>query len=301
MLLLFRIEDINGTNPRQREYASEKFIFPSVEKMQIDQYIAGKIRDEVNCSNRRELLSYSKSLAICSLKYNEFADNELHIYDNYISLNYISYISHKRKHKLKRYSLAERLQGKTLFYKSGPIQLRSFVIDISNNALLDQYLSQYTDSGLKQYASPEKDCEVVVMNPANDLTISRYIDAVYVLYALQYKYNFLNNYNVKKALICELRKMADIRFEGCPKERDALIKLVSYLSSYWLYEKKISQKTYITSSSKEHQSMWYDPIWQFNDIISLDFMDSYNRRDNYETVVACLFWEYCRKSIERQE
>lgn len=90
--MLFRIEDISGFGANLRTYNVEDFSKPIIEKTQIDNYIANLIRDEINGAQGRKILSYSKSLATCLLKYNNFTDNELHIC-NATKLNYFSYVS----------------------------------------------------------------------------------------------------------------------------------------------------------------------------------------------------------------
>ena len=43
--MLFRIEDISGFNPKLRTYDVNEFIAPLVDKDQVDEYIALKIRE----------------------------------------------------------------------------------------------------------------------------------------------------------------------------------------------------------------------------------------------------------------
>lgn len=149
-MMLFRIEDISGFGDNPREYNTEEQTPICVNKAEIDNFIAQKIREEINNSKNRELLSYSKSLATCILKYNTFADNELHIYIPRC-IDYICYISNKNNIKYKPYSIGNRITGekKPLFNRNGTIKLRNFVIDISNNTEIDEYLKIYTDTGKK--------------------------------------------------------------------------------------------------------------------------------------------------------
>lgn len=291
--MLFRIEDISGFDPKLRTYDVDEFTTPTVNKEQIDNYIASKIRDEVNGSKNRNLLSYSKSLATCILKYNKYTDNELHICIINGWKDYITYISPKDNVKCRFYDIQDRINGNPLFNKTGKIQLLNFVIDVSNNNLLDEYLKYYTNVGKKIIASPEKDSEVVVMNPPNDLVINQYMDAVYILYALQLKYRFLSNVNVQRALILELDNMDAFRFEYCPHERIAFINLILYLSANWQYEYQISKKIYNYSENEEHLSIYYDPILQFHGIMKDDFDESYNLSTYNENVISDLFWKYC--------
>lgn len=181
-----------------------------------------------------------------------------------------------------------------VFRKSGNIILCDFIIDVSENELLDKYLICYTGVGKKRYASPEKDNEVVVMNPPNDLVINQYMDSVYILYALQLKYNFLSDINITNNLVIELKKMEPFRFEYCPDERVALISLVNYLADNWNYECQISENIYSYSEKKEHISFCYDSILQFDGIMTNSFEDAYYLNSYNPNVVSDLFWKYCQ-------
>lgn len=290
--MLFRIEDISGFDPKLRIYDSCEFNAPVVEKDQIDEFISMKIRAEINNSHERDLLSYSKSLATCLLKYNKFTDNELHIYINY-GYNYIKYLSCSDKLKVKNYSIEDRLYGEPIFNKSGDIELLNFIIDVSNNVLLNQYLKKYQKTEKKRYASPEKDHEVVVMMPSNDLVITDYISAVYILYALQLKYRFLNHRNIRDVLIWELENMEFTSDETDSSEKIAFIELVNYLADYYEKEYELSQFILQESQKTEHLSVAFDPILQFDDIIKNDFWDSYYLRTYNPNKVSDLFWDLC--------
>lgn len=296
--MLFRIEDISGFDPKPRTYLVDEFTRPLIDKEEVDKYIALKIREEINGSKSRELLSYSKSLATCILKYNKYTDNELHICVINGCKDYISYVSPNNILKCKFYSIQDRLNENTLFYKRGIIQLLNFIIDVSNNAILDKYLRYYTNVGKKVLSSPEKDSEVVVMNPPNDLIINQYMDAVYILYALQLKYRFLNDENVRIALVLELESLDAFRFEYCPQEREAFIILIQYLSINWQYEYQISQEIYTYSENEEHLSVYYDPILQFHGIMQDDdFEESYYLSTYNDNVISDLFWRYCARYL----
>ena len=94
--MLFRIEDVNGYNPVQRSYDQSDYSFIPIDKDEFDKTIATMIREEINGAKNRTLHSYSKSIATCILKYNEFTDNELHILiDNCAYYNTVSYIGCK--------------------------------------------------------------------------------------------------------------------------------------------------------------------------------------------------------------
>lgn len=46
--MLFRIEDISGFDPKLRTYDVDEFTAPFVDKQQVDEHIALKIREEIN-------------------------------------------------------------------------------------------------------------------------------------------------------------------------------------------------------------------------------------------------------------
>ena len=206
--MFFRIEDVEGFDPHIRAYDKNDFQSFCIDNSEIHKQIANMIRNEVNGAKSRIIHSYSKSLAVCLFKYNKFSDNELHIFfDDRIYVNKIFYTNEMGLFCHKDYSISESVaiiqanEKDNLFNTSGYIILNGFVIDISNNDLLDVYLQYYSGAERKRVASPQKDCEVVVLNPANDQSIRNYIGAVYVIYALQKKYEFLLNKEVHDILV----------------------------------------------------------------------------------------------------
>lgn len=297
--MLFRIEDISGFNPILRDYDCNKITPISLDKAEVDEKIAKMIRDEVNGSNNRILLSYSKSLATCLLKYNKFADNELHIYNDGYARNLIRYISSKGHDQTKSYLIQDRLNNNPLFKKNGKIGLLGFNIDISNNTLLNKYLCIYTGTGKKVFASPEKDKEVVVFNPENDYSIKEYMDSVYLLYALQLRYGFLNDLAILNELLNRLFKMEPFRFEYCPNERKAIVLIINYLATNWQYEKEISQQIYTYAKEEEHVSFCYDSILQFDGIMTSSFNEAYALSDYNDNVISELIWYCCKKYLTK--
>ena len=77
--MLFRIEDSENEDGVHREYSILPQDLSTMPMFEIEAYMADEIRKEVNGANNRRLLSYSKSLGICLLKYNKYADNEIHL------------------------------------------------------------------------------------------------------------------------------------------------------------------------------------------------------------------------------
>lgn len=293
-MVYFRIEDIDIDSRIYRNYQIPEDELPVIKKQDVEYYIAEEIRKEVNGSNDRILLSYSKSLGVCLLKYNEYTHNELHIcyVNDFWYEDYIQYITPKH-YKCKLYSLYEAAYGDRLFRKAGKIILRNFVMNIADNSLLNKYLVRYTKVGLKQYASPEKDHEVVMMQAYNDIIIERYIDSVYILYALQLKYNFLRNWNIVCQISNEINQLDDFRFDGCEQERTAIIFLVQYLYSERETEILMNNKIFQYAENKEHISIYYDSLLQYHGIMHDDFEESYYLSDYNDNVVSEIFWKYC--------
>ncbi len=297
--MLFRIENTSGDNIRS-SYDPEDYSFPVVVKADIDQVIASMIRSEVNGAADREILSYSKSLAACILKYNKYADNELHIFEEGLSLDSILYEDSKRLSR-DPYQISGRVycgSERPYFEDSGEITLRDFVIDISDNELLDSYLRMYTGTGRKLMASPEKDSEVVVMNPNNDLVIEQYAEAVYTLYALQYRYRFLQNPSAHYELISKIVRLHDGRFACCEDdERRGIIDIINYLACCWNYEYSISQGIYEYFRASENFLPAYNPVYEFDSIVNEDFDEAYRNSDYNGNIVSELCWRICYRTI----
>lgn len=138
--MLFRIEDSENCEGVHRDYSIELEDLPRMPLYELENYISNEVRKEVNGANDRRLLSYSKSLGVCLLKYNKFADNEIHI-NNSTVWDYVRYYdTKKQKQEFECYSLDYALLGLCKKSKKREIVLCDFAIDISNNDLLDKYL-----------------------------------------------------------------------------------------------------------------------------------------------------------------
>lgn len=206
---------------------------------EIEAYIAAEIRKEVNGANNRHLLSYSKSLGICLLKYNKYADNEIHLNGEFV-FDYITYYECKsQKTGFEVYSLDYALVDLGIEKKNKEVILTNFVIDVSDNKLLDSYLLKFTGVGRKKLASPEKDKEVLLFQFPQDLVIKQYSDSVYLLYALVIKYG-MNTY-IYDVLIDYVFNLEDFRFEFCElDEHAAMIQIIDYIYKNQKLERKIS-------------------------------------------------------------
>lgn len=174
--MLFRIEDSENEDGVHREYSILPQDLPTMPMSEIEVYIADEIRKEVNGANNRRLLSYSKSLGICLLKYNKYADNEIHLNGESV-FDYITYYECKsQKAEFEVYSLDYALMDLEIEKKNKEVILINFVIDVSDNKLLDSYLLKFTGVGRKRLASPEKDKEVLLFQSPQDLVIKQYSD-----------------------------------------------------------------------------------------------------------------------------
>lgn len=279
MIMLFRIEDISGDNNIARNYCCSLDDTYDVNKTEIDAVIASMIRNEINGSDNRILHSYSKSLATCLFKYNNYDDNELHLLCNqYIDAIYI--LNQNNIITPINYSILNRINGEQfeIPYLSHN-KLISFAIDVSNNTELDTYLRKFTGVGRKKVASPQKDNEVVVLNPLSDLCIHNYMNGIYLLYSFQLKYNFLNYTDIKWLLINKVKELDDSRFD-C-QENHAIISIINYLSQYWHYERNMSNAILVDAINKEHPSLCYDSHCKFYDIQTKPFDEIYNSLADY--------------------
>lgn len=295
-MVYFRIEDSANCEGIQRNYQIEKEKLPVMNKQEVENYIAKEIRKEVNGSKDRKLLSYSKSLGVCLLKYNEFLDNELHIcnVNNMWYENAIYYFSPNQHCKHKFYSLQDALYSRGLFKGNDEITLINFVLDISNNKFLSDYLFKFTNTRLKPYASPEKDYEVIMMQAFDDVTINIYIDSIYLLYALQLKYNFLRSPDIVNLLICEIYDLEDFRFNNCEHERKAIIFLIQYLYSETEFEKIAFDEMLKYSEQREIFYGYYHSLLQRQGVMYDSLEDTYYLLSDYiDDVVSAIFWKYC--------
>lgn len=302
-MILFRIEDVSGFDPNSRNYEQSEYSSDIINKDQFDNIIANRIKNEVNGAKSRNLHSYSKSLATCLLKYNKYTDNELHIFIfNDFYWNKVIYTGSKGCVKVKNYSIMSRLQDNQGFFnKSGQINLNNFVIDISNNTLLHQYLKKYTGSGKKRMASPEKDNEVVVFNPRSDLVVKNHMNALYIIYALQMKYGFLSNHEIAAKLSMAICQLEERFFSDYVEEKCAFIEIINYLHYCWQLEKRISSRIYKTSDEEAHISMCYDSILQYYGIQESEcFEDAYDLIVFYnDDPIISLALKYCYCYLKR--
>lgn len=289
--MLFRIEDSENLYGNHREYSIPEDKLPKLKLVELENHLATEIRKEVNNANDRKLLSYSKSLGICLLKYNKYTDNELHINMWNIDDFVYYYDVEDEICECVPYSLICGLHNIKFKPKKKKIVLLNFKIDISDNNLLDVYLQKFTGKGRKKMASPEKDKEVLLMQSPKDLVISEYLDSVYILYALYLKYGMKKS--IYKKLINKINELEHYRFEFCEEsERVALIEIVDYLYNYGEVEKEMSRRILEDSQRGEHTPLHYDPILQLHDIQNDSFEESYWLSDYNENIISNWIWHF---------
>lgn len=301
--MLFRIEDNKNVDGRHREYEIPFDCLPVLKIQELEKYIAEEVRKEINASQDRKLLSYSKLLGVCLLKYNGYADNELHINMDYLEGVYGGvYFCYKKDANLKLYEPFDLMNGlfglkKQKYGKK--IKLLNFNIDVSDNNLLDEYLKKMTGTGRKKVASPEKDKEILIMQAPKDIVISTYLESVYLLYALDFKYGM--NKELHDDLIESIRSIDYNCFRDCGEyEREGLILIIEYLFEKGKREKKMIRQIMEDSKNDERLSMHYDPILQLHGIIDkYNFKDASNLGEFYNSNIAseCI-WICYGKYIE---
>lgn len=293
--MVFRIEDNQNIDGNHREYEIPFQSLPVLKMKEFEKYLAEQIRKEINNSQDRNLLSYSKALGVCLLKYNKFTDNELHINTDIDSVCGYIYFYYLKNQKLEfacePFDLMYGLYGLDSKKRERDIIVLNFNIDVSDNYLLDGYLRKMTGTGRKKVASPEKDKEVLVMQSPNDMVISDYLDSVYLLYALVLRFGMKKS--VYENLYYRIQNLEDYRFECCGEiERKALLTIIEYLYYYGKDERIMIEQILQDSQNNEHLSTYYDPILQLLGIQEESFEDSFMLGDYNSNIVSEWIW-YC--------
>lgn len=288
--MLFRIEDTENIDGCHRRYTVPFDELPKMRMSELEKFLASEVRKEINNSNTRKLLSYSKSLGVCLLKYNQYTDNELHI--SGIPQNGLCYYDCKKKQsKIIGYDMCSGLPAYELNHPNREIILRNFSLDVSDNNLVDSYLRIHTGVGKKKVASPEKDKEVLVMQSPDDLIVSQYTSSVYLLYALVRKYGMTET--VFQNIHSKIATLEEFRFYYCDKtERNALLAIVEYLFYKGNIERAISHRVFEDSQNDNRFSTYYDPILQLHGIQEDEFWDSYMLSEYNSNIISEWIWEF---------
>lgn len=291
--MLFRIEDTQNDKGYHRAYTISADKLPKMKLCNLEYYLATKIREAVNNSTNRNLLNYSKSLGICLLKYNNYVDNELHICMNN-GLNSVSFYDIKNKKCICiPFSIEYGLQIGNAGNDSRDIILQNFIVDVSDNQILDCYLKKTTGIGRKKVASPEKDNEVILMQlPSNthDMVVSEYISSVYLLYGLFMKYGM--NEAVYRNLIYRINNLEDFRFEFCDEtEKISILEIISYLYYYGVFDIGMCERVYNDIKKSFRVPIYYDSILQLHGIQTDNFDDSYMLSDYNDNIISSWIWD----------
>ena len=263
----FRIEDEHGVSPNLRKYAPDSSAGFEVNANNADKLIAEEIRDQVNGSGNRSIFSFSKSLGACLFKYNYYGDNPLYIIPCELG-SYIDFAVGKYHPDFIRrmpYNINNLNYPLKKHFKNKEIFIKNYVIEVDNNNLLNLYFKNYTDVGKYLRAVPEKDCEVVIRHVESYFTIQDYISEIYLIYALQYKFNFLNRPNVFSCLydlFCNHTENIN--------EHHAFYMLTWYLKHNWQYEQIISKKILDETKANPRIIAYYDTYFLACDIMNAD-------------------------------
>ena len=265
--MYFRVEDENGLSPNLREYGCNNSYNTKVNASNADKLIAQEIREQVNNSNSRSVFSYSKSLGIVLFKYNFIADNPIHFIPtenigSYVDLDIVDE-NGMQQHCPIRYDISDLDYPLRRYFEDKEIILKNYIIEVDDNRLLNRYLENYTSVGKKKMASCQKDREVIIRHVVNDYIIEDYINAVYLIYALQYKTRFLNDSWVMNSLVEIFRQKIKN-----PNECEAFCYLISYLSYNWDYEEKTSRNILKESLNQGRTVPCYDGYSLFFDLMN---------------------------------
>ena len=295
----FRVEKADKDMINRKYHCTRKKTLPKIKIKDIDSYIADQIRQEVNDCSTRSVLSYSRSLATCLFKYDSEYDTVLHIYETFrsdcnfwghcsmkhacngktpIIENELQFIDSQGQLKVIHYDID---QGLFLQNNSGDeeITLCNFIVDISDNSVLDKYLFKFTQKHKKWHATPQKDNEIVMMQASNDFVI-RNIEAIKIMYALQVKTEFLSYSDIMDYIFDRFFELGDLPgFRSLKeiKELEGIKKLLIYIHNNWETEYELSKPIYEYYRKRERLSLSYDICYDilFNDI----YDDSYGYED----------------------
>ena len=229
---LFRIENedlsIKPSSGR-KIYPIEEAIF----LRDANELIAEEIRGEVNFHNTRKTYSWTQSLGIALFKYNKYADAMLMILPC-VELDIIIFAMQNNFGHLNRYCWPYNIYPNGQLAAFNPdirLAVDNYIIRVADNFALNAYLKHYTGVGLKARIFPEFDREVIVRD---NFRLSNYwiidgsnLDAVYILYALQIKYNFLYKKNALNILLLYIQQYI---------ENYALKIALMHLIHYLVYE-----------------------------------------------------------------
>ena len=294
--MLFRIDTSSGFDDKIRQYGFPESAHVILKGEDIERFIAEETAKEINGRNERRLISYSKSLGVCILKYNNYLDNKLHFAEisSHMCAGYteIYYYFRKQIHCTSYF-----LQYGLRVPPFDEAELVNFIIDVSDNNIVQAYFQKHLERGKNPFASPAKDQEVVAMRPLVERVIdAENLEAVYILYALSIKYDFLSSNHILKRLIDDVyNTFLEGRFTQ--DEILAFICLIQYLAYYGNYERNLSQAIRDRNSISERIPFYYDLICEYDAIINSSFTEAYEMSYSSENVITSALWRWCSKFL----
>lgn len=288
--MLFRIDTSSGFNNHNRQYSfsdSEPVILKGGE---IEGFIAGEIAKEINGSNDRRLISYSKSLGVCLLKYNNYLDNGLHFAE-------VSSNTHAGYTEL-CCRIGDEISCVSYYLQYGlnfpfeEAELLNFIADVSDNRIVQNYFQKHLGKGKNPFASPEKDREVVMMRPLNEKVITAdNLESVYILYGLSMRYDFLSDEDIPAGLIRDvIHAFNEGRFNN--EETEAIISLINYMACYRNYERSLSRAVRERNSIGDRIPFCYDLICEYDTIMNSSFSEAYDLTYT-SNIITSAIWKWC--------
>lgn len=254
MSTLFRIENRNfyiRPSTGRKIYPVEFACFPN----EADARIAQEIREEINCQNKRKTYSWTQSLGIALFKYNQYAGGRLMVLPN-VELDIVTLAMKNETGHLNSYCFPYNIYPNGQLIAFAPnvrLAIDNYIIRVSDNERLVTYLKEYTDVGIKARISPERDKEVIIRD---NFRLSSYwiidgvnLDAVYILYALQLKYNFLLKKSVLQFFVVSIQQYIvadDLKW--------ALIQIAYYLTGEALTIGEAENLNFALESLKKHNN-----------------------------------------------
>ena len=288
--MLFRIDTSSGFNNHNRQYSFFDSVPVILKGGEIEGFIAGEIAKEINGTNDRRLISYSKSLGVCLLKYNNYLDNGLHFAE-------LSSNTHAGYTEL-CCRIGDEISCVPYYLQCGldfpfeEAELLNFIADVSDNRIVQNYFQKHLGRGKNPFASPEKDQEVVMMRPLNERVISAdNLEFAYVLYGLSMRYDFLTDEDILAGLICDVRNAFN---EGRYNYEDteAIISLIRYMACYGDYERRLSGAVRERNSIGDRIPLCYDLICEYDTIMNSLFSEAYDLTYT-SNVITSAIWKWC--------
>lgn len=221
--------------------------------------IAQEIREEVNFHSKRKIYSWTQSLGIALFKYNKYTDGTLMILPC-VDLDIVIFAMQNAFDHVDKYCLPYNIYPHGQLAEFNPnvrLAIDNYIICVADNFALKAYLKYYTGFGLKARIFPEYDREVIVRD---NFKLSSYwiidgsnLDALYILYALQTKYNFLYKKNALNILLLYIQQYVE-NYEL----KIAVMYLVNYLAGVTIDERENLNRTLNIYNRDARLNLYYD-------------------------------------------